>query len=86
MERFGVLLEGSPRHADVLAVTGPVTLQVKKRVMQIYEQMPDPKYVIAVGTCALSGAPFTNCYNVSGGVDSILPVDMYVPGCPPNTT
>ena len=45
--------------------------------------MPDPKYVIAVGTCALSGAPFTNCYNVSGGIDSILPVDIYVPGCPP---
>lgn len=83
LERFGILLKGSPRHADVLAVTGPVTLQVKDRLVRIYEQMPEPKYVIAIGTCAISGAPFQECYNVHGGIDIVLPVDVYVPGCPP---
>jgi len=83
LERFGILLEGSPRHADVLAVTGPVTLQVKDRLVRIYEQMPEPKHVIAIGTCAISGAPFKDCYNVYGGIDTVLPVDAYVPGCPP---
>ncbi|MEA2089803.1 MAG: NADH-quinone oxidoreductase subunit B family protein [Thermoproteota archaeon] len=83
LERFGIILKGSPRHADVLAVTGPVTAQVKKRLVRIYEQMPEPKYVLAVGTCAVSGAPFKDCYNVYGGVDTVIPVDVYVPGCPP---
>jgi len=83
LERFGILLKGSPRHADVLAVTGPVTLQVKDRLARVYEQMPEPKYVIAIGTCAISGAPFQECYNVHGGIDIVLPVDVYVPGCPP---
>jgi len=83
IERFGILLKGSPRHADILAVTGPVTLQVKDRLIRIYDQMPEPKYVLAVGTCAVSGAPFKDCYNVHGGVDTILPVDVYIPGCPP---
>ncbi|TET64439.1 NADH-quinone oxidoreductase subunit B [Candidatus Bathyarchaeota archaeon] len=83
LERFGILLKGSPRHADVLAVTGPVTFQVKDRLVRIYEQMPEPKYVIAIGTCAISGAPFQECYNVHGGIDIVLPVDVYVPGCPP---
>jgi NADH-quinone oxidoreductase B subunit len=83
LERFGILLEGSPRHADILAVTGPVTLQVKDRLVRIYEQMPEPKYIIAIGACAISGAPFKDCYNVHGGIDNVLPVDAYVPGCPP---
>ncbi|MCD6469783.1 NADH-quinone oxidoreductase subunit B family protein [Candidatus Bathyarchaeota archaeon] len=83
VERFGILLEGSPRHADILAVTGPVTQQVKKRLLRIYEQMPEPKYVIAVGSCACSGAPFKDCYNVHSGIDAVIPVDVYVPGCPP---
>ena len=83
LERFGILLEGSPRHADVLVVTGPVTLQVKDRLVRIYEQMPEPKHVMAIGTCAISGAPFKDCYNVYGGIDTVLPVDAYVPGCPP---
>jgi NADH-quinone oxidoreductase B subunit len=83
LERFGILLEGSPRHADILVVTGPVTLQVKDRLVRIYEQMPEPKHVMAIGTCAISGAPFKDCYNVYGGIDTVLPVDAYVPGCPP---
>ena len=83
VERFGILLEGSPRHADILAVTGPITRQVKNRLLRIYEQMPEPKYVIAIGACAVSGAPFRDCYNVHGGIDSVLPVDAYIPGCPP---
>jgi NADH-quinone oxidoreductase B subunit len=83
VERFGILLEGSPRHADILAVTGPVTVQVKDRLLRIYEQMPEPKHVVAIGACALSGAPFKDCYNVHGGVDTLLPVDAYIPGCPP---
>ncbi len=82
-ERFGVLLKGSPRHADVLAVTGPVTRQIRSRLEAIYEQMPYPKQVIAIGTCATSGAPFLESYNVAQGVDQVLPVDMYVSGCPP---
>lgn len=83
MERFGILLEGSPRHADILAVTGPITLQVKDRLVRIYDQIAEPKSVIAIGACAVSGAPFKDCYNVHGGIDTILPVDAYVPGCPP---
>jgi NADH-quinone oxidoreductase B subunit len=83
LERFGILLEGSPRHADILVVTGPVTLQVKDRLVRIYEQMPEPKHVMTIGTCAISGAPFKDCYNVYGGIDTVLPVDAYVPGCPP---
>lgn len=78
-----MIRRGSPRHADILVVTGPVTRQVKDRLIRIYEQMPEPKSVIAVGTCANSGAPFTDCYNVYGGIDIVIPVDVYVPGCPP---
>ncbi len=83
VERFGIKLQGSPRHADVLAVTGPVTSQIKDRLIRIYQQMPEPKHVIAIGACAISGAPFKDCYNVNGGADTLLPVDVYVPGCPP---
>jgi Ni,Fe-hydrogenase III small subunit len=83
VERFGIRLQGSPRHADILAVTGPVTAQIKDRLIRVYEQMPEPKKVVAIGTCAVSGAPFKDCYNVHGGIDVLLPVDAYVPGCPP---
>jgi NADH-quinone oxidoreductase B subunit len=83
LERFGVLFKGSPRHSDILVVTGPVTLQVKDRLIRVYEQIPEPKHVIAVGTCAISGSPFNECYNVHGGIESALNVDAYVPGCPP---
>jgi NADH-quinone oxidoreductase B subunit len=83
VERFGVKLQGSPRQADVLICTGPVTRQARERLKQIYEQMPDPKYVIAVGSCALSGGVFQGCYGVIGHIDAVIPVDVYVPGCPP---
>ena len=82
-ERFGVRLQGSPRHADVLVCTGPVTRQAKERLLRIYEQMPEPKYVLAVGTCAISGGVFAGCYNVIGHIDQVIPVDVYVAGCPP---
>ncbi len=83
LERFGILLQGSPRHTDVLVVTGPVTRQARDRLFRIYEQIPYPKHVVAVGSCATSGAPFTGSYNIFEGVDKVVPVDIYVPGCPP---
>lgn len=83
LERLGVKLKGSPRHADVLVCTGPVTLQARRRLLRVYEQMHTPKFVVAVGTCALSGGVFRGCYNVMGGIDQVIPVDAYVPGCPP---
>jgi NADH-quinone oxidoreductase B subunit len=83
LERFGILRRGSPRHADLLAVTGPVTRQVKDRLIRIYEQIPSPKRVVAVGSCAASGAPYTGSYNIYEGVDKIIPVDVYISGCPP---
>ena len=84
VERFGALKVGSPRHADVLIVTGPVTRESRPRLLRIYEQMPEPKLVVAVGTCAISGGVFSGCYNVCGGAWNVLPrVDVVVPGCPP---
>jgi NADH-quinone oxidoreductase B subunit len=81
VERFGVQLKGSPRHADVLVCTGPVTKQMKDRLVRIYEQMPEPKLVVAVGSCAASGGVFQGCYCVEGGIDTVIPVSAWVPGC-----
>ena len=83
VERFGILLRGSPRHADILVVSGSVSHQVAPRLRRIYEQMPEPKFVIAVGACAISGHAFRHSYSVVGGADKVVPVDMYIPGCPP---
>ena len=86
LERFGVQLKGTPRHADVLLCSGPVTRQIKDRLIRIYEQMPNPKFVVAMGTCSCSGGVFRGCYNVEGGIDTVLPVSAYIPGCPASPT
>lgn len=83
VERFGVLLKGSPRHADIMIVTGAITGQVKSRLKRVYEQMPAPKFVVAVGTCCISGGVYRGAYNVEHGLDTVIPVDAYVYGCPP---
>ncbi|HEX2959212.1 MAG TPA: NADH-quinone oxidoreductase subunit NuoB [Chitinispirillaceae bacterium] len=81
VERLGIINAGNPKHADIFLVTGSVNEANKEIIQNIYNQMPDPKVVVAVGICACSGGIFAECYNVSGGVDKILPVDVYVPGC-----
>ncbi len=83
LERFGVKLQGSPRHADVLICTGPVTRQSRERLLRVYAQMPEPKFVISVGSCSITGGAFQGCYNILGGIDDVIPVDVFVPGCPP---
>lgn len=83
VERFGCLLKGTPRHADIFLVTGPVTRQAQPRLKELYTQIPHPKVVIAVGTCACSGGIFRGCYGITNGADNSVPVDVYLPGCPP---
>ncbi len=82
LERFGVVLKPTPRHADIMVVSGPLTRQQVKRIKRIYEQMPEPKFVMAVGTCACSGGVFDGCYSVVSGIDKVIPVSIYLPGCP----
>ena len=83
VERFGILSRGSPRHADILIVTGAVTRQQAPRLRRVWEQMPEPKYVIAVGACAAGGGVFQGLYHMVGSVDQVIPVDVFVAGCPP---
>jgi ech hydrogenase subunit C len=81
VERLGIINVGNPKHADIFLVTGSVNEQNREVIQNIYNQMPDPKVVVAVGICACSGGIFAECYNVSGGIDKVIPVDVYVPGC-----
>jgi ech hydrogenase subunit C len=80
-ERFGVINTGNPRHADLLLLTGAINHQNEEVVRNLYAQMPEPKVVLAVGICATSGGVFADCYNVKGGADKVVPVDVYIPGC-----
>ena len=81
IERFGIINTGDPFQADILLITGGVNHQSESVIHQIYTQMPEPKVVVAVGICACTGGVFKDCYNIKGGVDTIIPVDVYVPGC-----
>jgi ech hydrogenase subunit C len=81
VERLGVINTGNPKHADIFLVTGAVNEQSRDVIRNIYHQLVEPKVVIAVGACAASGGIFADCYNIAGGVDSVIPVDVYVPGC-----
>ncbi|TAJ44738.1 NADH-quinone oxidoreductase subunit B family protein [Methanofollis fontis] len=81
VERFGIINTGNPKHADVLVITGGINELNRQVVRNIYNQMPEPRVVVAVGICASSGGVFRECYNIAGGVDQVIPVDVYVPGC-----
>ena len=81
VERFGIINTGNPKHADILLITGSVNEQNRDVVKTLYEQMADPKVVAAIGICATSGGIFADCYNVLGGVEKVIPVDILIPGC-----
>jgi Ni,Fe-hydrogenase III small subunit len=83
IERFGFHFVASPRHADVLLVTGPLTANMREALERTYAATPDPKWVVAVGGCALDGGLFAGSYGVAGGVSAAIPVDLHIPGCPP---
>ncbi|MBI3313411.1 MAG: NADH-quinone oxidoreductase subunit B family protein, partial [Candidatus Omnitrophica bacterium] len=84
LSRFGIQFVASPRHADGLVITGPVTKNMELALKKTYEAVPEPKIVIAVGACAISGGPFSGSPEVNNGVDGLIPVDLYIPGCPPH--
>ncbi|MDD5747063.1 MAG: NADH-quinone oxidoreductase subunit B family protein [Candidatus Omnitrophica bacterium] len=84
LSRFGIQFVASPRHADGIVVTGPITRNMKEALLKTYAAMPNPKIVIAVGSCAISGGIFAEGPEVSNGLDTIIPVDLYIPGCPPH--
>jgi Ni,Fe-hydrogenase III small subunit len=84
LERFGLRFVASPRHADVLLVTGPVTKNMREALERTYNATPDPKWVIAVGSCAADGGVFAGSYAVEGGVKDVVPVDLHIRGCPPS--
>jgi NADH-quinone oxidoreductase subunit B len=82
-DRFGIMFRSSPRQADVMIVPGPITKKMLPVFLRVYNQMAEPRWVIAMGSCAISGGTFAESYNVLPGVDTVLPVDVYIPGCPP---
>jgi Ni,Fe-hydrogenase III small subunit len=84
LERFGIRFVASPRHADVLMVTGPVTRNMAEALRRTYQATPDPKWVVAVGDCAFDGGLFAGSYAVTGGVAAVVPVDLHIRGCPPS--
>ena len=86
LERFGLRFVASPRHADVLLVTGPVTLNMREALERTYQATPEPRWVVAVGDCARNGGVFAGSYACAGGVSAVLPVDLHIPGCPPSPT
>jgi Ni,Fe-hydrogenase III small subunit len=86
LERFGLRFVASPRHADVLLVTGPVTQSMREALERTYQATPDPKWVVAVGDCALDGGVFARSYACVGGVSKVVPVDLHIRGCPPSPT
>jgi ech hydrogenase subunit C len=83
LERFGIVNVGNPKHADVMLVTGVINNRTARIIKNLYDQMPEPKAVVAIGACGGTGGIFAECYNVIGGIDKVVPVDAYVPGCPP---
>ncbi len=86
LERLGLRFVASPRHADVLTVSGPVTRNMREALLRTYTAMPDPKWVVAIGGCARDGGVFAGSYAVVGGVDDVIPVDLHISGCPPSPT
>jgi Ni,Fe-hydrogenase III small subunit len=86
IERFGLRFVASPRHADVLMVTGPVTRNMQEALLRTYDATPNPKWVVALGDCARDGGCFAGSYAVAGGVSKVLSVDLHIPGCPPRPT
>ena len=81
-ERFGVIFRSSPRQSDVLLVNGPISKKFADPIVRLWEQMPEPKWVIAMGECVISGGPYWDSYSVVAGADTFMPVDVYIPGCP----
>ncbi|MDY0120406.1 MAG: NADH-quinone oxidoreductase subunit B family protein [Sulfurimonas sp.] len=81
LERFGVINTGNPKQSDIFLVTGPVTMRSRERLVELYTQMPEPKVVVAVGSCTCTGGVFRDMYNVEDGIDRYIPVDVYIPGC-----